>query len=186
MIDISTLDRDKTYVGLSVSDNFVSDAIEKCEIGGDTIPDGTKASHVLGLAYDTDDWYIFEAHLIYKGVRKVKLTDFISEIELSKNTRVYFKEFSLDLASLNYYFNFKKFYPYDIKNIIYRLLDHFPLVSGQDTKNLICSKYISMCELGYNLCYKLNLPYDVVTPAHIQNYVQNNPVILTVCPQKGA
>lgn len=178
MIDISALDKNKAYIGLSFDNGFISNLIEATEQGGKDLK--VKASHVLGLAYDVDDFYIWEAHLIYKGVRRIKFTDYIKEKELDKSNKIIFKEFDMDIVTLNFYYYFKRFYPYDVTNILFRLLDKVPFFKGQDTKNLICSKFISMAQTGYKLCYKYNIPYDMVTPAHCQEYVEDLPAIFIV------
>ena len=174
-----TLDKNKQFIGISFDSGFLPFAIGVTEEGGEDIK-GQKATHVLGCAYDTDDWYIWEAHLQYQGVRKIKLADYIKEKEANPSNIILFKEFALDIPTLNFYYDFKKFYPYDITNLFYRLLDHVPFLAGKDTKNLICSKFISMSQKGYKICYDIKLPYDQITPAHCQNYTNSLPIAFSI------
>jgi len=175
MFDITKLDKNKQFIGLSFRDGLISDLIEVTQKGDESII-GDKTSHVLGVGFDTDDWYVWEAHLEYKGVRKIKLTEYIKEKLAADSVKIIFKEFELDVEVLNYYYNFKKYYPYDLKNIIFRLMDNFAALRGKGTKNLICSKFIAMAQKGFSLCYQLDIPYDEVTPAHCQVFTKHLPV----------
>ena len=168
------LDTTKTYIGLSFGDGLISELIEHMEMGGDSIK-GEKASHVLGLVYE-DDWYVYEA--VFPLVRKLKLTDF--EKKTDSKTTVIFKEFNLNLNSLKYYYNFKRCYPYDVRNLFYRLLDRVPLLKNQDTKNLICSNYMARCQSDYEVCYKNNIPFDTITPAMIQEFTNDKPISYSI------
>jgi hypothetical protein len=176
------LDKNKTYIGLSFSDNLISDFIEDHQQGQEFIK-GNKCSHVLALIYCPDNnatWYIFEASILYGGVRKIKLSDYVLEKTKDKKDIIIFKELDLDIPSLIYYYNFIKYYPYDVKNLFYRLLDNVPLLSSRGTKNLICSKYLAMSEVGYKTCYEFNIPYDEITPAHLQKHVERLPIDLSI------
>jgi hypothetical protein len=175
MYDISVLDKDKTYVGLSFSNNLVSDSIENLQKGCEGII-GEKCSHVLTLCYENYEWFIWEAHFDFKGVRKISLREYTKEKVREGKNRIIFKEFEMDLSVLNYYLHFKYYYPYSVINLACRLFDNIPLLKGRGTKNLICSKYVALANINYKLCYKFNIPYDEITPAHVQSYVQNLPI----------
>ena len=174
------LDKKKTYIGLQYGTGLISKQIIKL-----TKPFAPKSkkipSHVLGLKYRYGSWWIFESHAkgdkklgIPEGVRRCKKVLW-DKIEPVNNFAFY--EMKLNIPQLEEYIG-QQYGVGDIESLMKACL----LKSNGKQKNregMICSEYMALC--NKEVCKYFDLPAHCITPAHYQNFFDENkyrPIIL--------
>lgn len=168
-VSFDKLDKNKTYVGLQYGESLISKQIMKLTRrfakNSKVIP-----SHVLGLKYRFNSWWIFEAHA--KGNRKLGVPDGVrrckkeiwDKIETKNNFKIY--EMNLEEEKLEEYIG-QQYGLGDIESLMHACL-HNSNGKQKDREGIICSEYMALCNKDIrDFC---ELPAHCITPAHFQNY----------------
>lgn len=175
MIDLSKLDKRRTYIVLEYGTGAISKIIQN--LTKEYCPQAKQVpSHVLALVYEDKVWRVYESHMkaekdydIPSGVRTYEYTVFEKVFpKIVKKGEVY-----------QIRFNKKK-----LKNLLgqsYGIGDIEALLRAsvlnrngkqKDRKGIICSEYLADC------CAKirryLRLPAHCITPAHWLRYLLEN------------
>ena len=172
-VDFDKLDKKTTYVGLQYGSSIISKQIIK--LTKMFAPDSKQIpSHVFGLKYRFNKWWIFESHAkgdkklgVPEGVRRCK-KDVWDKIETKNNFNIY--PMKLNIAKLEDYIG-QQYGIGDIDNLMKACLFN---KNGEqkDRDGIICSEYMALC--NDEVCKFYNLPAHCITPAHFQNYFDKN------------
>ena len=173
VVSFKNLDKEKTYVGLQYGDSLISKQIIKLTKpfapNSEVIP-----SHVFGLVYRFNSWWIFESHA--KGNRKLGVVDGVrrckksiwDKIETKNNFKIY--EMELSIPKLEDYIG-QQYGLGDIESLMKACLTN-KNGKQKDREGIICSEYMALCH--NKICDFYDLPPHCITPAHFQNYVDAN------------
>lgn len=168
MIDVESLDKNKTYVGYQVGTSKISRAIQHMSRKETDIPEREIASHVFALAYRDGEWHIFEAHANWDGCMKLPFKQW--EALNKKDSTFYCVERPLNVDVLEFYAN-KLFNPgYSKIEIIDLAINQIAknLVFQKDNPGMICSEYIANADKGFAMSYTWGLKCNLVKPIHWQ------------------
>lgn len=169
VVSFNKLDKEKTYIGLQYGTSIISKQI--MALTKRFAPNSQKVpSHVFGIKYRFDTWWIFEAHAkgdkklgVPEGVRRCKKSVW-DKIETKNNFEFY--QADLSEAKLEDYIG-QQYGVGDIKSLMEACLFN-KNGKQKDREGIICSEYMSLC---YNdICDYFNLPPHCITPAHFQDY----------------
>lgn len=177
MIDITKLDKRKTYIVLEYGTSAISKLIQK--LTKDYYPKAKRIpSHVLALVYEDKVWRIYESHMkpedefgIPSGVRTYRYEVFK---EAFPNTNKYGVVYPCR-------FNKRRLkdllgQPYGIGDIAALLRVGITKKNGtqKDRKGYICSEYLA-CACT-KVCKYFGLRPHCITPAHWLKYLVDNKI----------
>lgn len=167
MINIEELDTQKTYVGYQVGTGFVAGLIQKLSKKETKIPTKKIASHIFSLVYLDNDWYVFEAHLKWKGCKKILFSEWIKKEIPEQN---FVAERVLDVGVLEYYAN-SLFNPgYSVAQITEDALKEITSKDfWNDSPGMVCSEYIANADKDFKISYDYELKFSRIKPVHWQN-----------------
>lgn len=180
MIDITTLDVSKTYIGYEVGTNKIAKKIQafsKKEINKifsqDKPKENDTATHVFGLVWDqaAGKWTVYESHFVFDGVRKY---DFDTWLQLQKkdSAKQYFLfPFELNVKALDFY---EKYNPgYGSGKIEELSIGEISIKGGlswPEYPGVSSSEYLALCDTDYKVCNKFGILPKDVKPLHFQAY----------------
>ena len=164
LIDVSKLEKNKTYICLEIGCGIAARFIQKLEhkIYKD-IPIEQLASHAFAIAYDGTDFYVYENHLCWNGVRKYT----IDEYNKNNKNPILIIPYELDINRLEYYVKFNP--GYSCIQLAEDTTERLIGIKIPNASGMVCSEYIAACFKSFELCYKINQPYMFITPVDLQN-----------------
>lgn len=169
MIDISKLNKNKTYVGWQVGSGFISQLIQKLSKDDTKLPQDKIASHIFILVYIAG-WQVVEAHAKFGGVH---LSNFNTWLKDYDPNNIYCAPCDIDTDRVLYYIKFNP--GYSIAQICKDALKELtPKKIWNDCPGVVCSELFANCEKGLKTCYLNNLPTYFIKPVHIQNKFINS------------
>lgn len=165
MIDINSLDKNKTYAGFEIGQGLISGLIQKLSKKESILPKHKIATHVFALVFENNIPYVYESHFKWNGCKKMSYQDWIRGY---KPESIFVCPIELNRDSLLYYTNFNP--GYSVAAISGLALEeitekHF----WNNNPGVTCSEYIASCTSDYNVCYSNNLPTYRIKPVHFQN-----------------
>ncbi len=166
MIQIETLDKNKTYVGYQIGKALISKLIQKLSKKATKLPVNQIASHVFALVYIKNEWYVFEAHAQWKGCKKLKYKDWLKDY---KPNGIFCAERPLYIDALEFYAN-PHFNPgYSFAQITGLALEEISEINfWNDNPGMVCSEYLAIADIGFKIAYKYKLKCNRIKPVHWQ------------------
>lgn len=164
MIDLNTLNINKTYVGWQIGQGFVSRLIQKLSKKETDLPKEQIATHIFMMIYENDNWYVVESHLKWHGVKKLLFTDWLSDY---KEENIFCAECVLDINNLLYYIDFNPGY-----SVAQITKDAANEITSQklwnDSPGVVCSELFALCENNHQTCRDYKIPSYLIKPVHVQ------------------
>ena len=177
MINVTKLDKRRTYIVLEYGTSLVSKAIQ--EFTEEFAPPGRNVpTHVLALVYEDKIWRVYESHMkseldgkIPSGVRTYPL-DTLKEVFPQTYNRGVVYQVRLNKKKLKNLLG----QPYGIGDIAALMRASILNRNGKqkDRKGIICSEYLACC--CKKICEYLGLPAHCITPAHWLTYLVENKI----------
>ena len=162
---IQTLDKTKTYVINEVGNSIEADIIQ--DLQHQVYKQYEKKSlptHTFALKFVNNEWTVWENHLKWHGIKEYPAIQYESDA-----TKFYINEYSLDFDAMDYHLIHNP--GYSVLNLAEitekRLLGKIPL---PNTLGWVCSQSVAAC--NFDICLKLNLPFEVITPSDFYHYFQ--------------
>lgn len=177
MINITKLDKRRTYIVLEYGTSLVSKMIQ--EFTDEFVPPGKyPPTHVLALVYEDKIWRVYESHMkseldgrIPSGTRTYPL-DTLKEVFPQTYSRGVVYQVRLNKKKLKNLLG----QPYGIGDIAALMRASILNRNGKqkDRKGYICSEYLA-CACNKVRTY-LGLPAHCITPAHWLTYLVENKI----------
>lgn len=166
MIDIESLDKNKTYVGYSVGTSQASKFIQVLSAQETDIPADEIASHIFSLVYQNEEWFVFESHLKYDGCTKIPYKEWVKDY--SPET-IFCAERPLNVKTLEFYAN-PLFNPgYSAAGLAGLILEQISEKEfWNDNPGMICSEYIANADMHFKICYDYNQKPNRIKPLYWQ------------------
>lgn len=165
MIDINVLDKNKTYVGFSIGDSFISRLIQNFSKKETRIRQDKIATHIFAIVFENGKPVVYESHLNQNGCKKIPYLDWVKDY---KTENIFAFPYELNRDALLYYTNFNPGYSFaEIGGLALEEITekHF----WNNNPGVTCSEYIASCTQDFDICYRYNLPTFRVKPVHWQN-----------------
>lgn len=173
-----SVDRNKIFVGWSVGDSKISQAIQAhslidCAKNKIKICEKDIASHVFAIHKD----FVYESHF-RSGVVKLPFENWLRNSNKGNPYTLF--EFPLVLESLEYFARVKT--PYGKLNILqmivtnklHELFDINLSESRDKDSGMICSEYLANCGINIeSITEYFKLPCHLIKPVHFQIYALN-------------
>jgi len=171
LIDISNLDKNKTYLINEIGKGFISNIIQYLQHKiYNQIPANQLPSHTFAVAHDGVDFFIYENHAIWKGIRKYT----IAEYNKNNTNELHIFEYPLDVDRLEYYVKFNP--GYSVLQLSKDLETRLMGLKVPNESGMVCSEYVCACSKEFNICYDLRQPYLFITPADFEFYLKDKRV----------
>lgn len=169
LIDIAKLNKNKTYVVSEIGTSKIAKKIQSLEhrIYKD-VPKNQLASHTLALRNINNIWYVWENHLIWKGIKQYSLEEYEKLNNNSSLKQVIITEYPLNLDAMDYWL--KNNPGYSVTNLFEIATERLIGLKLPDTKGWVCSQAIAAC--NFTICNKLNIKFDDIAPADIQVFLK--------------
>ena len=166
MIDIESLDKNKTYVGYCVGKSQPSRFIQVLSEKETNLPVDEIASHIFSLVYQNDEWFVFESHLKYNGCTKLPYKDWVKDYDPET---IYCGERPLNVKALEFYAN-PLFNPgYSAAGLAGLILEQITEAEfWNDNPGMICSEYIANADMNFKICYDYNQKPNRIKPVYWQ------------------
>jgi hypothetical protein len=176
IIDVSSLNIDKQYVGYQIGKNYVSKLIqrlskEELELYNSSIQLGDVATHIFMLRHEDGDWYVLESHAKWKGTKKMPYIEWLSQQDC-KAMYCYERDFSINLQ--NYYLDYNP--GYSLADISRFAFDEvFGKITDKTVFNngpgIVCSEFAALSELNKgkdSIPYIYDIKSFMIKPIHYQ------------------
>jgi hypothetical protein len=166
MLDVNVLDKNLTYAGYQIGQGAIATAIQRISrnILNADLPLNNISSHVFALIYKDCDWWIYESHLRWGGVKKLLFKDWIKD-EKPENNFVFPIPICVDTLEL--YAKFNPGYSLgEIGEIAFSDISKYNV--EKDAPGLICSEYIALAIANHEPCFKFDVAPCKTIPLHIQ------------------
>ena len=162
---INKLDTTKTYVALEIGYSSVAKIIQALEhkVYGNVSPNEL-ASHAFALRFKNGQWYVWENHLKWGGIKEYPL----SEYNAGSCDKLLVKPYPLDLTSMDYWLKHNP--GYSCLNLAEITIERLTSLTLPDTKGWVCSQAIAAC--NFNICLDLNQEFQNIAPADFQVYLK--------------
>jgi hypothetical protein len=165
---IDKLNKDKQYICLEIGNGLIAKSLQEIQhkVYHD-IPVEKIASHAFAIANNN----IYECHAKWHGVRKYS----IDEYNRDNKNPILIYEYPLNINRLGYYVKYNPGYSFtqladDVGDRLMGL--KIPAAVG-----MVCSEYVAACLEDFDICYKLKIPYQLITPVDLQEYLKDKEVI---------
>lgn len=175
MINITKLDKRRTYIVLEYGTSVISKLIQK--FTKQFAPASSKVpSHVLALVFEDKVWRVYESHMnpnidghLPSGCRTYTL-DKLQEIFPKTYEKGVVYQVRLSKRKLKDYLG----QPYGVGDIASLMRGSLLKNNGRqkDRNGIICSEYLALC--CKKICKYFNLKPHCITPAHWLTYLVKN------------
>lgn len=171
LIDESTLNPNLTYVGIEVGTSIIAKIIQNLSHKiYKNIPSNKIASHTFALRYKQNQWFLWEAHAKWKGIREYPLKEYLQQN--SETKQIFLYPYNLNHNAMDYW---KKFNPgYSLLNLCEIAEQRLIGLKIKDTQGFICSEAIANCSTTYDICFAIQKPLEEICPADWQYFFLNN------------
>ena len=168
LIDISKLNKDKQYIVLEIGVGVIARTLQNIQhkVYND-IPVEKLASHAFAI-YNGN---VYESHAKWNGVKKYS----IDEYNRDNKNPVLIYEYSLNVNRLEYYVKFNP--GYSFTQLADDVADRLMGLKVPAAVGMVCSEYVAACLEDFDICYKIKVPYQLITPADLQEYFKDKQVI---------
>jgi len=149
MIQLELLDKNKTYAGYQIGAGIISKLIQKLSKKATKLTVNKIATHAFALVCQNDEWFVFEAHVKWKGCKKLTYKEWLKVVD--ENT-IFCAERPLYVGALEFYAN-PLFNPgYSVAEITGLALEEITSESfWNDNPGMVCSEYIAIADNGYKI-----------------------------------
>lgn len=161
LIDISKLDINKTFVGIEIGTSLIAKIIQRLShCIYKNIPKSQIATHVFALRFKQNQWFIWEAHAKWGGIKEYPLVEYLDTNKEDKKILIY--EYNLNQHAMDYWLKFNP--GYSILNLAEIAEQRLIGLKVKDTQGVVCSEAIANCSSTYDICFKIKKPLEEVCP----------------------
>lgn len=167
MIDVSKLDKSKTYVGLEVGTGIVAKIIQNLSHKVHTdMPVDQIASHAFMLRCKNNEWHVVEAHKKWpEGIKEYTVEEYNKE----NSNPVLIKEYELNNYAIDYWV--ANPCGYSVTNLLEVVEERLIGLKLKNDPAFICSEFVGYCSQTYDINKWLNKPLQEVCPIDWQVYL---------------
>ena len=161
---IESLDKNKTYCCLEIGSGLIARTLQGIQhkVYKD-IPAEKLPSHTFAIANNM----VYESHAKWHGVRKYTIEEYNRD---NKNPLLIY-EYPLNINRLEYYVKYNP--GYSFTQLADDIGDRLMGLKIPSAIGMVCSEYVAACSEYFDICYKLNIPYQLITPADFMDYFKD-------------
>jgi hypothetical protein len=167
LINLEKLDTNRSYICLEIGTSEIARIIQKVQKKKfKKYKTNEIASHVFILYYKNGQWYVWENHLMWNGIKEYTLTEYeeINKDKSQKKIEVY--EYHINNDACEYWL--KNNPGYSVTNLFCVASERLVGLKMPDTKGWICSQSGAAC--NFEICNNLGISFDDICPVDFQEF----------------
>jgi len=170
LIDTSKLDKTKSYICNEVGTSKIALIIQELSSKKyKRVPKKQLATHTFILTCKKNEWYVWENHLKWGGIKEYTLAEYKKINKNSSKKAVLINQYDVDKDAMEYWKNNNP--GYSVTNLFFIAGERLIGLNLPDTKGWVCSQSVLACCLG--ICTELDIQFDDGIPADFQEYFYN-------------